>query len=101
MATKSRNRNYSSDISAEFRAVEAAGKSRAQARGHARARDLVEAQTKRPLIGKARSEIALRLMKEGRSQKKRPKLPAFRPKRSAAISSRTRPRVAMGGAGSS
>jgi hypothetical protein len=70
MAPKSkRNRNYAKEYLIRIARGLAGGKSRAQARGHARATDLEETARRQPFDRSNALENALKLMKQGVSQR--------------------------------
>jgi hypothetical protein len=70
MATKSnRNREYRKEYQARIDRGLASGKSRSQARGHARASDLPRAETPLRFDKENALEKALKLMKQGSTQK--------------------------------
>jgi hypothetical protein len=70
MATKSkRNRDYKREHQARIVRGLASGKSRSQARGHARASDLLKPASPLPIDKKNKLEKALKLMRRGATQK--------------------------------
>jgi hypothetical protein len=75
MATKSkRNRNYRQEYQARIARGLASGKSRSQARGHARASDLPKRESPLPIDKQNKLEKALKLMKQGATQKQAARL---------------------------
>jgi len=70
MATKSkRKRDFQAEYKARIARGLASGKSRSQARGHARASDLPKRESAQFVDRRSKLETALRLMKQGFSQK--------------------------------